>query len=197
MNQHIKRGLIYQTAEYANVCFVATDKKFYELRGTNSDPNRKFHMSVGLLPNRSFFFTGDGRQRPERVCICESSLDADSLYAMLRDPGAMYVGIGGAGKQQSIDLMKLAASKTEIPAIIAVDNDKAGDGRRTRFLGRFHGRDKGHGKHIRHISAEATWKLTQAERTDGRKETYFCKASSTFSIIGCGGWNFEGCPRTG
>ena len=63
------------------------------------------------------------------IYICEASIDAISLYELHKLSGKkennIYVSIGGAGKQKTIDrIKKMPSSKHKI--ILAVDNDKAG-----------------------------------------------------------------------
>lgn len=63
--------------------------------------------------------------RPEKVYVCEASIDAISLYELHQMDGinenALYVSIGGAAKQSTIDKLK-----QDNRVIIAVDNDEAG-----------------------------------------------------------------------
>ena len=70
--------------------------------------------------------------RPERLeYICEAAIDALSLMLIHRQQGktdpAVYVSIGGVANQQAIDRLK-----RQIPSVLAVDNDPAGDGCRAR-----------------------------------------------------------------
>ena len=85
--------------------------------------NAKHYMAKGARTDGFWWFgTGDN---PQRAYICEGSIDAISLYELHRLSGdheaAIYVSIGGAGKQAAID--RISAFKA---AIIAVDNDDAG-----------------------------------------------------------------------
>ena len=65
------------------------------------------------------------------VYICESSIDAVSLYLLQKQGGleepAAYVSIGGVANQQTIDRISHS-----VRAVLAVDNDEAGQKCRDR-----------------------------------------------------------------
>ena len=71
----------------------------------------------------------------ETVYVCESGIDAISLYELHRmdghDTNAWYASIGGVAKQKAIDRIKNKYFFNE-NVIIAVDNDEAGEKCRTR-----------------------------------------------------------------
>ena len=124
----VKNKLLYQD-DHNNAVFVSVDKDFYEQRGTNT--YKAFHFSVGKEGNECFYFTGD-LKKPDKIYVCEGSIDAVSLYAWLREPHSCYAAIGGAGKQEAIERLKNSFAKLGIPVILAVDNDKAGEECRKR-----------------------------------------------------------------
>lgn len=114
-------GYIYQDTR-GNIVFHGRED-WAELHGTLS-PNiaEKAYKGIvsGSIPSGSWFFkVGDN---PAACYICEAAIDAISL-AVILGASAFYISIGGAGKQSTIDRVKAG----KLPAIIAVDNDKAGD----------------------------------------------------------------------
>ena len=78
-----------------------------------------------------FWWFKYGDEKEKAVFICESAIDAISLYEIYRLTNqlfpAVFVSIGGVAKQQTIDRLK---AKKKI--IIAVDNDDAGNQCRNR-----------------------------------------------------------------
>jgi ABC-type uncharacterized transport system substrate-binding protein len=70
-------------------------------------------------------------QKPETAYVCEAAIDAVSLFLIHRQQGktdpAVYVSIGGAVNQQTIERIK-----RKVPSVLAVDNDPAGNECRTR-----------------------------------------------------------------
>ena len=122
-----KAGLIYQDKAHHNVVFVNRDRDFAELRGTYSD-GKPFHGIIKNQPDRYWdIIVG----KPEKAYVCESAIDAISLYLLLKGEGkeknAKYVSLGGVANQQTIYRIK-----REMPVIIAVDNDEAGQRCRDR-----------------------------------------------------------------
>lgn len=122
-----KAGLIYQDKMHHNVVFVNRDRDFAELRGTYSD-SKPFHGIIKNQPDRYWdFIVG----KPEKAYVCESAIDAISLYLLLKDEGkeknAKYVSLGGVANQQTIYRIK-----RESTVILAVDNDMAGQRCRDR-----------------------------------------------------------------
>ena len=117
----IGRGLLYESIPHHNAVFVNADKTFYEMRGTA--PERPFHQSYGKTGNECWYFSPLGG-KTAIVYVCESSIDAISLFLLRKETDAAYAGIGGAGKQAAIDRIK---SVPGIRCIIAADSDAAGD----------------------------------------------------------------------
>lgn len=114
-------GLLYQSKEHNNLVFINGKKDYAELRGTYTY-GQPFH---GVLRSRPDRFWSFAIGKPQKAYVCESAIDAISLYTLLKqkhqEGGALYAGIGGVANQQSIDLIK-----KHLPVILAVDNDPAG-----------------------------------------------------------------------
>lgn len=159
----IKEGLIYQD-EHNNIVFINKEKNWGEIRGTNTFADaRCIHRAEceqycktehqwcskmkecekykkdsfrGMVANsklNGFWWFQTGEAPAERVFICEASIDAISLYEINRRtdsyPNSVYVSIGGTAKQPAIERLKHHKG-----AILAVDNDKAGEDCRNRNL---------------------------------------------------------------
>ena len=125
-----QENLLYQEAITSNAVFISRDRRFCELRGTNTFAAHAFHGIRRLHP--SCFWSVRNNSLPvETAYICEGAIDAVSLLALhihngINDPAA-YVSIGGVRNQQAID--RIAAS---VHTVIAVDNDQAGQECRSR-----------------------------------------------------------------
>lgn len=82
----IDERIVYQEAQHNNIIFVSPQRDFAEVRGTNSfaAPFR------GILPGSNvrtgfwWFKTGALSSHAEDVYICESAIDAISLYTLHR-----------------------------------------------------------------------------------------------------------------
>ncbi len=114
----LAKGYIYQDLR-GNVVFHSRED-WAELHGTLT-VGKAYHGIVGgSSPTGCWRFrVGDA---PAAVYICEAAIDAISL-ALILGASAWYVSIGGAAKQGTIDRIKAG----KLPAVIAVDNDEAGD----------------------------------------------------------------------
>lgn len=116
-------GILYQSKDHNNLVFVNQERDFAELRGTCSF-GKGFH---GVIKNQADRFWSFAIGRPEKVYICESAIDAISLYLLNQKEGtennAAYVSIAGVANQQTIDRIK----NSGLNVVIAVDNDHAGD----------------------------------------------------------------------
>ena len=120
--------LVYQDTR-RNVVFLNKDNDFYEIRGTC--PGKPFHQCQRLKTGAYWSYALTAT--PKRAFICESSIDALSLMQLhLADPSveadAAYCGIAGVSNQAAI----LQIAKQYPLAILAVDNDAAGDSCRER-----------------------------------------------------------------
>lgn len=122
----IDQDLLYQAAGTNNAVFVNRSRDFAELRGTLSE--MPFHGVLKTQPDRFWSFEGSPIAPGEvpRAYICESAIDAISLYLLHRSRGedtrAHYCSLAGVANQQTIDRIKRHSR-----AILAVDRDEAGD----------------------------------------------------------------------
>lgn len=128
----IEKNVLYEDINH-NCVFVNSACDWGEVRGTSKKP---FH---GILKNSRqdgfwwFEYKTDEDKKAKAVFICESSIDAISLYEIYRITGKLkfncvFVSIGGVAKQQTIDRL----IKAKKPIIITVDNDTAGSQCRNR-----------------------------------------------------------------
>ena len=120
-------GLLYQDL-HRNAVFRNTEADFYELRGTW--PNRVFHQCGKKTPDS--FWTFIPGKTAEKAYICESAIDAVSLYLIHVHGGTdkadnAYCGIAGVANQQTIERIR-----RWLPSVLAVDNDAAGEQCRAR-----------------------------------------------------------------
>ena len=127
VNMLIERNLLWQDKQYGNCIFMAERCDWGERRGTGE---AHFH---GILKNSredGFWHLKNSDEPPKAVFICESAIDAISLYELYRiakrNSPAVFVSIGGAGKQKAIDRL------SKKPLWICTDNDKAGNTCRER-----------------------------------------------------------------
>jgi len=111
------KGLLYQEAETNNAIFLNRERSFYESRGTCG----RYHKVIRKNP-ADFWYFSIGNEA-SKIYVCESCIDAISLYELLKDNNAFYVGIGGITNQRCIDRIGGLGFET----IIAVDNDGAGE----------------------------------------------------------------------
>ncbi|WP_026510570.1 toprim domain-containing protein [Butyrivibrio sp. LC3010] len=116
----LKAGLLYQD-DHSNAVFINRERTYAEIRGTQGTSFKSQRKPAGSdkfwyfnPPNSSVF--------PQECYICESCIDAMSLFTLLQK-NAFYISIGGVGNKQAIDTIK----QLPIKPILAVDNDIAGD----------------------------------------------------------------------
>ena len=128
--------VMYQERTHNNIVFVNPEKNFAEIRGTN--PNKPFHQVMyDGDPAAFWWFKKDGMNSDAEVAyICESSIDAISLYCIHRIYGntanGLYCSIAGVAIQKRIDRIKAGMGAAGLPVILAVDNDDAGEQCRQR-----------------------------------------------------------------
>ena len=124
-------GLIYQEEGTGNIVFINKEKDYCELRGTYTYAEKQFHGCRKIRSDRFWYFIPEA-VKPLRVFITESAIDAISLWILQKDSmniaGSVYASIGGAANYSTIERIS-----RNIDAIIATDNDSAGDMCRTRF----------------------------------------------------------------
>lgn len=153
----VRKGLLYQSEKGNNAVFVTPQRDYCEIRGTNTFADRRckhrtecaqydegyyqwckgmdgcdnykadsFHGCCKAKSDRFWYFAV-GQKPYSAVYICEAAIDAISLYALHRSHGkkdsAVYISIGGVGNQKTIDRIKSRCDN----AIIATDNDFAGN----------------------------------------------------------------------
>lgn len=113
----VKKGLVYQTAGYyANACFINLKKNHWEVVGMH--PTRRYRQ-VSDASNYWAYALGS-----KRAYICESAIDAISLYELLDDKEATYISIAGSVTRAKL-IKKVVNEYSEV--ILAVDNDDAGN----------------------------------------------------------------------
>lgn len=113
----VKKGLVYQTAGYyANACFINLTKNHWEVVGMH--PTRRYRQ-VSDASNYWAYPLGS-----KRAYICESAIDAISLYELLDDKEATYISIAGSVTRAKL-IKKIVNEYSEV--ILAVDNDDAGN----------------------------------------------------------------------
>jgi len=122
-------GLLYEDM-HKNAVFRNAENDFYESRGTW--PGKTFHQCGKKTPDSFWSFQPEGP--PEKAFICESSIDAVSLYLIHSRNGMevnnAYCGIAGVANQQTIERIQ-----AWLPSVLAVDNDPAGEQCRKRNCG--------------------------------------------------------------
>lgn len=122
----IQEQLLYQDLR-GNAVFVDPDESYCEIRGTGAENH--FHGCRKKASDRFWYFLTAAK--PETVYICEAAIDALSLMLIHQSEGrsdpAAYVSIGGVANQRTIDRLKRKHG-----AVLAVDNDRAGEECRKR-----------------------------------------------------------------
>ena len=123
----ISDGLLYQDVR-RNAVFRSAAGDFYELRGTVKGTT--FHRCGKRTPDSFWVFIPQGPA--EKAYICEGAIDAVSLYLIHLQTGVSvsknaYFGIAGVANQQTIEKIR-----KQLPAVLAVDNDAAGEQCRAR-----------------------------------------------------------------
>lgn len=122
----VEKGLLYQEPFHENIVFINSEKDYCEIRGTHDRPGRKgFHSCRKTNPDRFWSFTV-GEELPFKPAyICESAIDAISLFLIHQNYGfredASYFSIGGVSNYAAIKRIRSLYS-----AVLAVDNDAAG-----------------------------------------------------------------------
>ena len=143
INKLFDEGNIYsasvrgQGKQYA--CFSNCKIDFYILQ--NTEPNGTQKLIVSDCPHGFWFFTSESRNTCHDIFdyykkqnenygyklplfVCESSIDAISLYGLTEERG-IYVAMGGLKNGAFENIIKSFPNATEI--VLAVDNDPAGD----------------------------------------------------------------------
>ncbi len=127
--------MLYQDGR-GNAVFLNPEQTFYEIRGTLSSV--PFHQVKSSEPDAFWWFLPETPDpHTFSACICESAIDALSLYLLRRETapdagGSIYVSIGGVANQQRIDRIRTAMDSAGCRTVIAVDSDAAGQNCRNR-----------------------------------------------------------------
>ena len=94
-----------------------------------------FHGCRKTRPDRFWYFDPDPSKTTQYIYVCEAAIDAISLYVIhgkqgYTDKKSVYVSIGGAANQKTID--RISRKSKSGTVILAVDNDVAGQECRNR-----------------------------------------------------------------
>ena len=93
-----------------------------------------YHGCKKTRPDRFWYLDPDPDQTTQIIYVCEAAMDAVSLYVIHqlkhKTEKAVYVSIGGAANQQTID--RLVRNSRHSVVVLAVDNDEAGQKCRDR-----------------------------------------------------------------
>ena len=135
--------LLYQAADHGNMVFIDPARTFMEIRGSNSF--KPFHQVAFSDLAAFWWYKPCGLfTNPAIAYVCEGAIDAVSLYLLLSlDPSlhadqGLYCSLGGVANQQRIDAITAGMTAAGCSAVIAVDNDKAGEDCRQRNPDRRH-----------------------------------------------------------
>ena len=123
----MSENLLYQD-DHNNAVFVNYERDYAEIRGTLTlEGTKPFHGCRKKSPDRFWYLHPHITTKVRRVYICESAIDAISLYIIheehkIKTDENAYVSIGGVANYKTIDRVS-----SRIDTVLAVDNDKAGD----------------------------------------------------------------------
>lgn len=114
--------------KYSNSC-VNFKEESYGLCGNmrSCEKYKKFsyHRMIANSRTDGFWWFPIQKNAPEVIYVCESSIDAISLYELHQIDGiienVVYISIGGVSKQATINRLKQHKH-----VVLAVDNDEAG-----------------------------------------------------------------------
>lgn len=144
----IDHHILYQEQEHNNAVFVNVERTMYEMTGTLSGSRFK---QVQYKDNQSAFWwfkSGSLKGKPSGIFVCESAIDAMSLFAIhayqhaikpvssvFMDTQKLYISMSGVANTQKIDLLMQHRSG---PVFLefAVDNDDAGRALYEKYKGK-------------------------------------------------------------
>lgn len=114
----IEQGKIYltQNRNFYNICFYDSQSNHCQITGTLK--TRYKYCSDG---NGYWWF---GSHQKNKAYICESPIDAISLFEILQDPNVTYISIGGCCSRKKV-IDKIVSAFAEV--FLAIDNDTAGN----------------------------------------------------------------------
>lgn len=126
----VEQGLLYQSKGTNNIVFTNPERDYYELRGTYTYAKKPFHGCGKTRPDRFWYLRGG--TSCDTVYITEAAIDAISLFLLHRQQKVntsknVYASIGGVSNNATIDRIKRHKH-----AVLAVDNDEAGEKCRRR-----------------------------------------------------------------
>lgn len=116
--KEILRSGAYETKDQHNIAFKSQYCHFIELCGTLSQ--RRFKgVQTGSDPD-GYWYMGAGT--PRTVYVCESAIDAASLYQIQNDQNAGYASMAGL---KIGTLHRISRDFPDADVVLAVDNDQA------------------------------------------------------------------------
>lgn len=133
----IGERMMYQEEEHNNIVFVSAARDFAEIRGTNSDIQFRGVVSGSNRNGFWWFKTENPHSSAVDVYICESAIDAMSLfaihqfdYALHKDsaypnPNNLYVSIAGVANLHKCLYIR-QHMKNDHRVFLCFDNDEAG-----------------------------------------------------------------------
>ena len=126
----VGQKIMYQEKSKNNIVFINKERDFAEVRGTYTF-GKPFHGVVTNSRHNGFWWFRTSKAALKGY-ICESAIDAISLYELHRIHGnkeeAYYISIAGVAKHPAIDRLK----NSKLHIILAVDNDAAGQNCRNK-----------------------------------------------------------------
>lgn len=119
INNLIIKGLILPVRNrgHTNICFYNPNNAHYEITGITDSRFKQSSSDAGY-----WSFKIGKNEDEQNAYICESAIDAISLYQLQETPGT-YISIAGCGKSKTIK--NIIADYQN--GVIAVDNDDAGN----------------------------------------------------------------------
>ena len=91
------QGLLYQEPVFGNAVFLNKSKDFFEVMGTLSFAKTPYY-ACERKEDDTYWSVRNSADKPKRICICSTALDAVSLMELQRQAGmdvsAAYVSVG-------------------------------------------------------------------------------------------------------
>lgn len=107
---------LYQAAKYGNCVFISPKCNYAEIVGVG---NKRYKGIAQGSDVDGYWITG--AENPSKVYICESAIDAISLYTLQGDDSSAYASMGGLKPQA---LQRILVEHPD-KCILAIDNDFA------------------------------------------------------------------------
>ena len=134
----IDQRILYQEAEHNNAVFVNAERTMYEMTGTLSGSRFKQVQYKDDVSAFWWFKSGALKGKPTGIYVCESAIDAISLFTIhayqhainpvsstFMDVQKLYVSLSGVANTQKVDLL-MQHRNGPVFLELAVDNDDAG-----------------------------------------------------------------------